>query len=127
MSNNGQRKDVAVWFEIPASDFERATGFYETIFDAKLNRSEYQGRSMGVFPYDASDVGGCVMEEPDHASGAGTVVYLNCDGRLDEVAGRVEGAGGKLLTSRVELPGEMGAIYQIADSEGNRVGLHAVP
>ena len=56
---------------------------------------------------------------------AGTVVYLNCNGRLDEVAGRVEDAGGKLLTPRVDLPGEMGAIYQIADSEGNRVGLHA--
>ena len=127
MSDNGQRQDVVVWFEIPANDFDRAADFYETIFDTKLNRSEYQGRSMGVFPYEMSDVGGCIMQEPDQAAGAGTVVYLNCNGRLDEIAGRVEDAGGKLLTPRVDLPGEMGAIYQIADSEGNRVGLHAAP
>jgi hypothetical protein len=66
------------------------------------------------------------MEAPNLAgSESGTVIYLNCDGELDTVAGRVEGAGGRLLTPRVDLPGEMGAFFHIRDSEGNRVGLHA--
>lgn len=123
-----KRKDVAVWFEIPASDFDRASGFYETIFATRLNRTEFAGHAMGVFPYDAENVGGAVMESPGHEGrGDGTVVYLNCDGRLDDVAGRVESAGGKLLTPRVDLPGDMGSFYQIADTEGNRIALHAVP
>ncbi len=122
-----KRKDVAVWFEIPAEDFGRAAGFYEKIFDTSLRRDDWNGRATGVFPYEMSDVGGCVLEDPEHSkSGAGTMVYLNCDGRLDDVAGRVEDAGGKLLTPRIDLPGEMGSLYHISDSEGNRVGLHAL-
>ncbi|MHA1158188.1 MAG: VOC family protein [Alphaproteobacteria bacterium] len=127
MSDNGKRKDIAVWFEIPAADFDRATSFYETIFATQLQRTDFEGRAMGVFPYDAQDVGGCVMEDPEHrGAGTGTMVYLNCDGRLDDVAARVADAGGQLLTPRIDLPGEMGSLYHIADSEGNRVGLHAV-
>jgi len=122
-----KRKDIAVWFEIPASDFPRASGFYEAIFATKLDRMEYGGRAMGVFPYEAGNVSGAVTEMPARAGGdQGTVVFFNCDGRLDDVAGRVEAAGGRLLTPRVELPNDMGSFYQIADTEGNRVGLHAV-
>jgi len=126
MNETAQRKDVAVWFEIPASDFDRATGFYETIFETQLQRTDWEGRAMGVFPYDMQDVGGCVMENPEQARDGGPMVYLNCDGRLDDVAGRVERAGGKVLTPRIDLPGEMGSLYHISDSEGNRVGLHAL-
>ena len=125
MNTKVEQKNVAVWFEIPAADFERATGFYEKIFATKLKRESYQGRGMGVFPYERPNVSGCVMEAPDLAgTESGTVVYLNCDD-LDAVAGRVEKAGGKLLTPRVELPPGMGAFFHIRDSEGNRVGIHA--
>jgi hypothetical protein len=126
MTTNGKRRDVAVWFEIPAADFERATGFYESIFATTLTRDTYQGRGMAVFPFERPSISGCVMEAPNLAgSESGTVIYLNCDGELDTVAGRVEGAGGRLLTPRVDLPGEMGAFFHIRDSEVNRVGLHA--
>jgi predicted enzyme related to lactoylglutathione lyase len=126
MKENGERRNVAVWFEIPARDFERATAFYETIFDAKLKRDVYGTQRMAVFPYEQPAVSGAVMEAPQLAGkDAGTVVYLNCDGQLAAVAGRVEKAGGALLTPRVELPDGMGAFFQIRDSEGNRVGLHA--
>ncbi|MEI9901526.1 MAG: hypothetical protein WDN31_16905 [Hyphomicrobium sp.] len=68
-----------------------------------------------------------MTEAPQYAGkDGGTVVYLNCDGRLDEVAGRVEKAGGKLLTPRIDLPRNMGAFLHIRDSEGNRIGLHGV-
>lgn len=121
------RRNVAVWFEIPASDFQRASGFYEAIFSTKLDRMEYGGRAMGVFPHEAGQVTGAVTEMPARAGGdEGTVVFFNCDGRLDDIAQRVEAAGGRLLTPRVDLPNDMGSFYQIADTECNRVGLHAV-
>jgi predicted enzyme related to lactoylglutathione lyase len=52
------------------------------------------------------------------------VIYLNCDDRLEEVAGRVPAAGGRLLTPRVDLPEGMGSFFHIEDIEGNRIGLH---
>ena len=127
MSENGQgKKNIVVWFEIPASDFGRAADFYETIFATKLKHEQFGGARMAVFPYERPGVSGCVMEAPQLAGkDSGTVIYLNCDGHLADVAGRVEKAGGALLTPRIDLPEGMGAFFQIRDSEGNRVGLHA--
>ena len=125
MSDNGQ-KNVVVWFEIPASDFGRAAGFYETIFATTLKREQFGGGRMAVFLYERPGVGGCVMEAPQLAGkDSGTVIYLNCDGHLADVVDRVEKAGGALLTPRIDLPGGMGSFFHIRDSEGNRVGLHA--
>ena len=45
------RTSVAVWFELPANDFERAVAFYETIFATTLRR-EYFGEDMAIFPYE---------------------------------------------------------------------------
>jgi uncharacterized protein len=39
---------------------------------------------------------------------------------------RVEPAGGRLLVAETPI-GEQGAIAIFADSEGNRIGLHAPP
>ena len=126
MSTNGAVRNVAVWFEIPASDFGRAAGFYETIFASELKREQFGEARLAVFPYERPGVSGCVMEAPKLAGkDSGTVVYLNCDGRLADVAGRVEKAGGALLTPRIDLPEGMGSFFHIRDSEGNRVGLHA--
>jgi predicted enzyme related to lactoylglutathione lyase len=126
MSENGKQNNVAVWFEIPATDFDRAAGFYETIFATGLKRESFGEQRLAVFPYERPGVGGCVMEAPKLAGkDAGTVVYLNCDGRLPEIVGRVVKAGGMLLTPQIDLPEGMGAFFQIRDSEGNRVGLHA--
>jgi predicted enzyme related to lactoylglutathione lyase len=125
MSDNGQGKNAVAWFEIPASDFGRAAGFYETIFATKLKHEQFGGARMAVFPYERPGVSGCVMEAPQLAGKDGTVVYLSCDGHLADVAGRVEQAGGALLTPRIDLPEGLGAFFHIRDSEGNRVGLHA--
>jgi predicted enzyme related to lactoylglutathione lyase len=126
MSNNGEGKNVAVWFEIPAANFDRAAGFYEAIFDQKLKREHFGDKAMGVFAYERPGVSGCVMEAPQLAGKeGGTVVYLNCDGHLAEIAGRVEKAGGKLLTPKIDIGGGMGSFFHIRDTEGNRVGLHA--
>ena len=56
---------------------------------------------------------------------AGTLVYLNAGRSLDAVLARVAKAGGRITTPKVQLPGDMGCFAHIADTEGNRVGLHA--
>ncbi|MBN8996189.1 MAG: VOC family protein [Rhizobiales bacterium] len=127
MSNEQEVRSVINWFEIPAFDLERAAGFYEKILSVKLKRERMGGGEMAVFPYARPGVSGAIMNVPELAGRAtGTVIYLNCDDRLDEVAGRVKEAGGTVLTPRVDLPEGMGAFFHIEDSEGNRVGLHGM-
>jgi len=125
MSDPQTPSNVAVWFEIPARDFARAVTFYETLFATTLRQESFGGPKMAVFPYQQPGVSGAVVEAGTLQPGVGTMVYLNCDGRLDAVAGRVEAAGGRLVSPFVELPSGMGRFVRIEDSEGNRVGLHA--
>jgi len=115
------------WFEIPANDFERAVAFYEKIFARPLKREAMGPMQMAVFPYEQPGVSGAVVQGGPYQPGEtkGTVIYLDCDGQLDAVLGRVKGAGGSIAFPKTELPG-MGAYAHIVDSEGNRVGLHAV-
>ena len=116
---------VVVWFEIPATDFDRAAGFYERLLDVKLRQEMVGPAQMGVFPYAAPSVSGAVIKGDLYTPGrAGPVVYLNCDGKLDATLARVEAAGGKIALARTDLPPGMGSFAHIVDTEGNRVGLH---
>jgi uncharacterized protein len=112
------------WFEIPTSDFPRAIRFYETIFASPLQHLA-DWPNLAIFPYQRPGVSGALaIGEGHRPSPDGVVIYLVCDGRIDEVLGRVAGAGGKIVEPKNHLPG-VGWVAQILDSEGNRVGLHA--
>ena len=115
------------WFEIPVNNIDRAQSFYEQVFASKLHRQDMGGQTLAVFPYDDDAVGGCLLAgsgvEP---SSHGALVYLNAQPSLDAVLARVETAGGRITTPKVQLPGDMGVFAHITDSEGNRVGLHAL-
>jgi uncharacterized protein len=120
--------NTIAWFEIPAANFERAVGFYEKIFGKTLKREAFGPTQMAVFPYEQPGVSGAVVKGAPYEPGAakGTVIYLDCGvGQLDTVLGRVAGAGGEVALPKTELPG-MGAFAHILDTEGNRVGLHAM-
>jgi uncharacterized protein len=121
----GVRNTVATWFEIPATDFERAIRFYELIFATKLIRDP-RFPDMAIFPYERPGISGCILRAPGRASQNGVVVYLNCDGQLDDVLSRTVSAGAEIIEAKEELPASLGWSAQISDTEGNRVGLHAV-
>jgi predicted enzyme related to lactoylglutathione lyase len=53
------------------------------------------------------------------------MVYLNVEGDLEGVLGRVPQAGGKIVRPRFGI-GEHGFIGIIQDSEGNVVGVHSL-
>lgn len=115
------------WFEIPVQDLDRAQHFYETLLATSLRREEIAGSALAVFPYAEAGAGGCLLAGPGAPapSTAGTLVYLNAGPSLDATLARVAAAGGRVLTPKVVLPGEMGVYAHVADTEGNRVGLHA--
>jgi len=123
-------KNVITWFHIPATDFDRAVKFYSTILGNKINVMDFNGQTMGFFPMaggpESDGVGGAIMPAVKGLKPAniGTQVLLSCEGTLDEVLGRVEAAGGKIVVPRTAM-GDPGFFAFIQDTEGNQVGLHS--
>ena len=123
-----QRKSAATWFEIPCADLDRARSFYETILGCTMIKDDFGDTDdmMCVFPAEQGAVAGALVKRAFQKPGrAGTMVYLNCDGMLDDVIGRVPKAGGLMLMPRTPVPGGSGAFACLKDSVGNHVGLHA--
>ena len=125
MNNN---VNIAVWFELPASNFERAITFYQGILDTEVDVMEMAGLKQGLLPHDdTSKVSGAIVHGMDYKpSTEGSVVYLNGGDDLAEVLSKVEPAGGKVLMPKTHLGDEIGYIAQFVDSEGNRIGLHSM-
>ena len=120
-------KRVINWFEIPAVDFERAVTFYEKIFATQLKREEMSGMELGVFPYEAPGPSGAVCKMPQLQPGAnGTLVYLDAGADVAPVLARVQANGGKVVLDKTLISDDIGYIGVFIDSEGNRVGVHAM-
>lgn len=118
------------WFEIPVVDMARAQRFYETLTGQSLKREAFggPGQELAVFPAEHdTDVRGALFKSPAmQPSAQGTLVYLNAGETLDPWLVRAEAAGGRVAQSKVTLPDGMGCFAHIIDSEGNRVGIHAL-
>jgi hypothetical protein len=119
------KPSVPAWFEIPATDLDRAARFYETLTGAKLRRETMGPVQMAVFPNEKPHPTGALVRMDGYApSSAGSVVYLNLDDITPALA-RAARAGGEVLVPRTALPDEIGYYALIRDSEGNRVGVYS--
>jgi uncharacterized protein len=120
-------KHAVVWSEIAVTDLKRATAFYEKLLDGKLKQETFGPFHIALFPYAQDGVGGCLMHgEGYEPSTKGTVTYLAATPGIDAALERARAAGAKVLLPKTALPGEQGYIAHVSDSEGNRVGLHAM-
>ena len=119
------------WFEIPSTNLERATNFYETIFGVQLIAMDTPNIRMRMFPLeDMSGIGGAVVDSGGfHKPSAtdGPLIYLNGNPDLRRILDKVEAAGGKIMVPETEISPEYGNMAVIIDTEGNRIGLHSVP
>lgn len=117
------------WFEIPALDMERATKFYETIFDVKMDPfPEMMGMKMTGFPAEMGNgkASGALAQSNYHKpSTDGCVIYLNANPNIQTVIDRIEKANGKVLMPKTQISPEIGYMAFFEDTEGNRVALHA--
>ncbi len=115
-----------VWFDVPCVDLDRAIAFYSAVLGCKVERQSGPGFSMGVLPHEGESVGGCLMVTPDNPpSDQGILIYLNCNGRLDEAIAAVAPQGGSVLQAKHSI-GPYGWRALVKDSEGNRVALHSM-
>ena len=120
------------WFEIPSTDIERATKFYETIFGVKLVPMDLPNIKMRMFPLDdmSKGVGGAVVDSGGfHKPSAtdGPLIYLNGNPDVQAILDRVVSAGGSIAVPKTQISPEYGYMAVIMDTEGNRIALHSVP
>lgn len=118
--------NALTWFEIPATDFDRACSFYGSVLGAEIARSDFNGIPNGILPYQSPGVGGALVQYPEglEPSIGGTRIYLSVTGPIDDAAARIEQAGGTVLLPKTWI-GDPGYIVLFIDSEGNQVGLNA--
>ena len=119
------------WFEIPTTELERATKFYEAIFRLKLAPLDLDDIKMRMFPIESqTGVGGALVYSGGFhkpSSTDGPLIYLNGNPDLQNILDRVEDAGGKIMVPKTEISPEYGYMAVIIDTEGNRIGLHSIP
>lgn len=125
-------KHAISWFEIPATDIERASRFYEAIFNIKLNALDMPNIKMRMFPLDnpMEGIGGAVVDSGGFHKPSltdGPLLYLNGNPDVQQVLDKVEAAGGKIMVPKTMISEEYGYMAVFVDTEGNRIALHSVP
>ncbi len=119
------------WFELPAVNLDRAEAFYQRVLGTTFRRQICGGHPMAIFAYDDKMPGGALVTMPQlEPRDNGTLIYLSVDD-LDAALARTRAAGGQVAMPRLALGQDeqgkdIGFIALIVDSEGNRVGLHAL-
>ncbi len=117
--------NLAVHFEIPVMDLERAIQFYEAVFDVVLERANIDGNEMALFPLheDKAGCSGALAKGESYVPDInGTRIYLV----VNDIEAAMERA---LLAGAVELypitrVTENIKVAEIKDTEGNRIALH---
>jgi predicted enzyme related to lactoylglutathione lyase len=118
-------KDYVSWFEIPAINFERAVGFYNLIYGIEMVKMETNGYTMAFFPTD-NGIGGAVVSGPgSEPSDSGPLLYLNGGDDLNNLLGKVETAGGRIVMPKTLISKEAGHFAIFIDTEGNKLALHS--
>ena len=125
-------KNAISWFEIPATDLDRAQKFYETIFGIQMIPLNTPNLQMRMFPLEdmRNGIGGalCKVEKFYKPSSTdGPLVYLNANPDVQIVLDKIEAAGGKIVVPKTQISPEYGYMAVFIDTEGNRAALHSIP
>lgn len=119
---------MIVHVEIAVTDLDRATAFYTQLLQVELQRTELDGYPMALFPVDESQPGASAALAVGDAyvpTRDGAIVYFSVDD-LSAAIERARELGAEVLYGPVNN-GEAGELVELADSEGNRIALLALP
>ena len=119
-------RNKVVLFEIPASNFQKAKQFYETVFDWKVDLWGDEGAmalttasDKDYNPVEPGGINGGFYKRKskgDHPS-----FGVETDS-IDKTLRAIEQAGGKVVTPKHSI-GEWGFMADFADPEGNVITL----
>ena len=119
--------NAITWVEIPVTDFERASKFYEAVLQVKIELVPTPRGKWGMFPHEMGEEGsgGAIVEGDGYEpSKKGSLIYLSGGDDLSVPLSKVEKVGGEILLPKTNN-GEFGFIAQFADSEGNKIGFYS--
>ena len=121
------RKYPVNWFEIPATNFDRAVKFYSTTLDKELPTTHMNNADMAFFSTEPLEVSGVIISgEGAEPSNKGVLLYLNGGDNLNVPLSKVEVAGGTVVLPKTKISDEIGFYAIFIDSEGNRLALHSM-
>lgn len=117
---------VINWFDIPATDLDRAARFYETVLTISLIRENMLGARIAIFPAKPGEATGAIIARDGVTPGTtGSTIYLKAGADLSSALSRVQAAGGKVLHPKTFIKEGWGYFAIILDSEGNSIGLQS--
>jgi uncharacterized protein len=108
-----------VHFEIPADNPERAVKFYENVFKWKIDKwDQFEYWLVTTGDDDEPGINGAILPN-DFSSNVRDTINVDS---YDEFAEKIENAGGKMLSEKMNVP-ELGVTGMFQDTEGNIFGI----
>ena len=111
-----------IHFEIPADDANRAVAFYHKVFGWKIDK--FGSPDFNYFLVTTGDdkepgINGAITEKSETNSATTNTISVPS---FEEAAKSIVAAGGKVLTSKMPVPG-VGYMAYCKDTEGNVFGI----
>ena len=119
-------KNPVVYFEIPVTDLQRAIQFYQTIFGFTFETELMDGNEMAYFPFfeEQSGITGALVKGEIYIPTInGALIYFAVE-EMEEILNRAVQQGATVLYPPSVNDQYGFIIAELADSEGNRIGLH---
>ncbi|HEY0607402.1 MAG TPA: VOC family protein [Herpetosiphonaceae bacterium] len=115
-----------VWVEIPVQDLDRASKFYQTVFNLQPTEIGDDGVRRTTTLTSQNQQPGLSLNQTKNfePSDKGPLVYLDTGEDLPGHLSRVESAGGKVVEPKTSM-GEAGNYATILDTEGNLLALYS--
>lgn len=111
-----------VWMEIPVTDLDRATAFYNTVFKTELKREDSGPNPIASFQAASpSGVAGHLYPGKPAGEGSGPTIHLACPDTVEATLDRVTEAGGRVVSDVMTIP--PGRFAYCLDLDGNSFGI----
>jgi len=118
-------KHNIVWYDIPATDLDRAVRFYSAVLGAPVTKETFGEVPIAMLPTEDGGRMGCLCVVPGFKPSAdGVMIYLGVNGRLKAAVAAVRDNGGT-VQSDIHSIGQYGFRAEVLDSEGNCIALHS--
>lgn len=121
-------RSLVAFFEIPATDFDRAIRFYEAVFNVQFTAMDCGHEKMAFFPEENGECPGAISWSSAISflpSENGVLVSLRIP-NMEAAIASIEKNGGKVIISKTKIEAESRGFFAVfIDCEGNRVGLYS--
>lgn len=121
-------KSLVNFFEIPATNFDRAVKFYESILSTRLVVMNYGREKMAFFQEENGIFPGAISWSAELnflPSDQGVLISLNVE-NMETTMSSIKNTGGKIIIPKTKIDAENRGYFAVfVDCEGNRVGLHS--